>query len=161
MSDPSRVVSVYEHYKHNLVGVHPSLVGVVELAKTYSPLDFGVVDGVRTMAEEEANLKKGTTTTLNSMHLPQKDGFAHAVDLVPVKDGGLVWDWALIYILASSVRRAAVEKAVHLRWGGAWDVAFTASLAAPSVLSADYAARRKKLGRRVFLDGPHFELVGP
>lgn len=70
----------------------------------------------------------------------------------------LRWEWPPIYVIADAVRVAARESGTPLRWGGAWDVDFTASSASPEDLVAEYVARRKKQGLRAFIDGPHFEL---
>ena len=42
--------------------------------------------------------------------------------------------------------------------GGAWDITFTDSDDRPEDLLTDYSVRRKKTGKKLFLDGPHFEL---
>lgn len=136
-----------------LVGVHPDLVAVVEDALSRSPVDFAVHDGLRTEAEQRAHVARGTSRTMNSRHLT-----GHAVDLVPVIGGALRWDWPALYGVAAAMRAAAVARGIALRWGGAWDVDFTATTEAPAEVSADYVARRKAAGRKAFLDGPHFEL---
>jgi peptidoglycan L-alanyl-D-glutamate endopeptidase CwlK len=115
--------------------------------------DFAVHDGIRTMAEQQKLVASGASTTLNSRHLT-----GHAVDLVPVVNGKLRWEWDPIYTMADAVRIAAREKGVPLRWGGAWDVDFTASTQSPEDLVEDYVARRRAAGLRAFIDGPHFEL---
>jgi peptidoglycan L-alanyl-D-glutamate endopeptidase CwlK len=53
---------------------------------------------------------------------------------------------------------AAREQDIPIRWGGAWDVVLTESDELPEDLVADYVARRRKAGKRAFIDGPHFEL---
>jgi len=137
-----------------LVGVDADLVAVVEAALAMSPVDFAVHDGKRTPAEQAAYVAKGVSKTLDSKHL-----IGDAVDLVPYLRGALRWEWPALYLVAGVVRAAAVERGIRLRWGGAWDVDLTATTEAPEVVSAGYVARRKAAKRKVFLDGPHFELV--
>ena len=56
------------------------------------------------------------------------------------------------------MRVAANENDIPIRWGGDWDVIFSETDAAPVDIAADYVARRRKAGKRLFSDGPHFEL---
>ncbi|HZF83398.1 MAG TPA: hypothetical protein VE084_07855, partial [Burkholderiaceae bacterium] len=72
--------------------------------------------------------------------------------------GGPRWEWTLIYPIALAMRMAAREYQVPLRWGGCWDVLLTDSNDAPEDLMNDYVRRRREAGRRVFIDGPHYEL---
>lgn len=139
-----------------LSGVHPDLVAVVTLAIELTVQDFAVHDGIRTMEEQKRMVETGVSKTLDSRHLS-----GHAVDLVPYVNGKLRWEWEPIYRIADAVRIAAQQLSVPLRWGGAWDVAFTESTASPEDLVTDYAARRRKAGKKAFLDGPHFELPRP
>ncbi|MDX1344065.1 MAG: M15 family metallopeptidase [Reinekea sp.] len=137
-----------------LRGVDDSLVAVVKRAIELTTVDFSVHDGLRTLEEQKELVKKGASTTLNSKHI---DGLA--VDLVPYINGKLRWEWVPIYQIAEAVRFAAQELDVSLRWGGNWDIPFTASTDAPEDLVADYVAKRKRLGKRAFIDGPHYELL--
>lgn len=136
-----------------LDGVHPDLIAVVKRAVQLTAQDFSVHDGKRTLAEQQKLVASGASTTLESRHLT-----GHAVDLVPYINGKLRWEWEPIYVIADAVRTAARELGIPLRWGGAWDIDFTASTHPPEDLVADYADRRRKAGLRVFIDGPHFEL---
>lgn len=140
--------------RSELKGVDPRLVSVVELALTLSPVDFVVHDGLRTVAEQVGLVARGVSQTTNSRHLT-----GHAVDLVPWV-GALRWSWPELFAIAGAVRDAARELSVPIRWGGAWDVTLNETENDPKDVSAAYALRRKAAGRRVFLDGPHFEVVG-
>ena len=137
-----------------LKGVHKDLVAVVKRAIELTVQDFSVHDGNRTLAEQKKYLASGTSQTLDSRHLN-----GHAVDLVPYINGKLRWEWEPIYKIAEAVRQAAKELNVPIRWGGAWDIDFTESTGSPEDLTAEYVARRRKKGvKKVFIDGPHFEL---
>lgn len=136
-----------------LEGVHADLVSVVQRAIAITPQDFAVHDGIRTLDEQKALVERGASKTLKSRHIT-----GHAVDLVPYINGKLRWEWEPIYLVADAVRTAAQELGIPLRWGGAWDVDFTASDELPEDIVTDYSARRRDAGKKAFLDGPHFEL---
>lgn len=82
----------------------------------------------------------------------------HAVDLVPIINGKLRWEWPAIYPIADAVRTAAKELEIPIRWGGAWDLLLTDTSESTEDLVSDYAQRRRVAGKRAFIDGPHFEL---
>lgn len=133
--------------------VHPDLVAVVKRAIQLTVQDFAVHDGIRSVEEQKQLVAAGASQTLDSRHVT-----GHAVDLVPFINGKLRWEWGPIYRIADAVRLAARELGIPIRWGGAWDVAFTDSTEPTEDLVADYSARRHKAGKKAFLDGPHFEL---
>ena len=145
-----------------LKGVHPRLVQCVRLAIDRSVVDFGVHDGLRTAKEQREYVRTGTSTTMNSMHLVQADGYGHAVDLVPYINGKLRWEWEPIYRIAAAMCSAAKELRLPLRWGGVWDRKFPqdfqGSVGDMRYQVEQYVARRKAAGKRAFIDGPHFEL---
>lgn len=70
-----------------LSGVHPDLIRVCMLAITLTSIDFGIVQGVRTLEKQKELYGQGRTApgpivtwTLKSRHLPQADGYGHAID---------------------------------------------------------------------------------
>ena len=66
-----------------LEGVHEDLISIVKEAIEHTKVDFGVICGCRTKAEQAELVKKGASTTMNSRHLPQEStGKSHAVDLM-------------------------------------------------------------------------------
>jgi peptidoglycan LD-endopeptidase CwlK len=109
-----------------LQGVHPDLVRVVKRAAELSDLDFTVLEGLRTLERQQQLFKNRATRTMNSRHLT-----GHAVDLAPLLDGTVSWDWPLYHRLAKIVKTAGAVEGVPLVWGGDW---------------------------RTFKDGPHWEL---
>lgn len=149
--------------RKNLIGVHPDLVKVVERAITITLVDFRVQEGLRTLTRQEKLVAIGASTTLDSMHRMQPDGYGHAVDLVPWVDFDadgdkeLRWDWPLSYKIAEAMQKAASSMAIVLRWGGCWDRPLNA-LGTPETASVDYVKRRVAKGKRAFIDGPHYEL---
>lgn len=131
----------------NLKGVHPDLEKVVKRAIELTEIDFAVIEGVRTKARQAELFKQGATKTMNSRHLT-----GHAVDIVPIVDGKVSWDFNYYYPLAKAMAQAATELGVPIRWGGAWT-----HISAKKGTPQDWVkAYRDKGGR--FLDGPHFEI---
>lgn len=145
-----------------LVGVKPEMVAIAREALVLTTQDFMIFDGLRTREEQEANVRKGVSKTMNSKHLPQADGFSWAFDAVPVNAKGQpVWDWNLIWAVAEAVDAAATNLgfASHVRWGGAWDrtlADFGGDASAYKLECELYAQRHPG---KDFLDGPHFEWV--
>ena len=145
-----------------LKGVHPDLVKVVERAIQITVQDFSVHDGLRTLEEQKRYVASGASQTLNSKHRAQADGYGHAVDLVPFINGKMRWEWEPIYVIAAAVWQAARELGVPVRWGGAWIDLADIKIGTPGAMKAAveaYGAARRKAGKKVFTDGPHFELV--
>ncbi|RSE96903.1 M15 family metallopeptidase [Achromobacter aegrifaciens] len=104
-----------------LVGVHPDLVAVVKLANERTLVDFTVIEGARTLAQQRENVAKGVSQTMASYHLPQVDGLAHAVDLAPLVNKAIPWnDWQAFADLAGGVKACAAELGVPVEWGGDW-----------------------------------------
>lgn len=108
-----------------LTGVHPDLVAVVKRAIEVTSVDFAVTEGLRTQERQRQLVAKGASKTMNSRHLT-----GHAVDLAPLIDGVIRWDWPPFYDIADAMKQAAKERGVSIVWGGDW----------------------------TFKDGPHFEL---
>jgi peptidoglycan L-alanyl-D-glutamate endopeptidase CwlK len=98
-----------------LQGVHPDLVRVVKKAAAMSPLDFTVLEGLRTVDRQRQLMASGATRTMNSRHLT-----GHAVDLAPMIGGTVRWDWPLYHQLAAIVKDAAKAENVPIQWGGDW-----------------------------------------
>ncbi|MDN0093882.1 M15 family metallopeptidase [Yersinia rohdei] len=110
----------------NLSGVHPDLVKVVRRALELTPIDFKVIEGRRTLDRQRELVRAGASQTMNSRHLT-----GHAVDIVPLPDGKVSWEWKYFYPLADAMKQAAAELGIAVEWGGNWTT---------------------------FKDGPHFQL---
>lgn len=114
-----------------LEGVHPDLVKVVQRAAANTDLPFRILEGTRTLARQRQLKARGASKTLNSRHIPADNGYGHAVDIAPLEDGKVSWNWQLYYPLADAIKQAANEVGVPIEWGGDW---------------------------RSFKDGPHWQL---
>ena len=127
--------------KAKLVGVHPDLVRVVERAIRITTQDFSVLEGVRSQQRQfelygqgrtrEQLMAKGigprlakpkmrqVTWTLASNHFKQRDGYGHAVDLVPFP---LDWeDLSKFDAISHAMFIASHELGIPIRWGADWD----------------------------------------
>lgn len=135
----------------NLQGVHPDLVRVVKHAITETPIDFVVIEGLRTMKRQQELVAAGASQTMNSRHIT-----GHAVDLAAWV-GEIRWDMGLYYQIAATVQKVSRYAGVPIRWGGAW-VRLDTATKTPAQLVADYVASRRGSGKKAFVDGPHFEL---
>ncbi len=144
----------------NLEGVHPDLVWIVHYAIRTTSQDFTVTDGVRTIAEQTENVRRGVSQTMKSRHLIQPDGWGHAVDLVPWINGKARWELPACYKIMEAVRLASHARGRLIRWGGAWvPLRDSDPLVAPEKLVQAYAARKRGKGKPAFIDGPHYEMA--
>lgn len=115
-----------------LQGVHPDLVRVMKRAIAISPIDFTVLEGLRTVERQKQLLAQGATTTMRSRHIT-----GHAVDVAPFLDTDgdgdkeVSWHWPHYSKLAAVIKQAAADEGVRIEWGGDW---------------------------RTFKDGPHWQL---
>lgn len=114
-----------------LSGAHPDLAKVIKQAAAISDLDFTVLETLRTVERQRQLFAKGASKTMKSRHLPGPDGKSRAVDIAPMIDGTVSWDWPLYHRLAKVVKQAAADVGVPIEWGGDW---------------------------RSFKDGPHWQL---
>jgi peptidoglycan LD-endopeptidase CwlK len=136
-----------------LEGVHESLVRVVKRAIAISPIDFTVLEGLRSLERQKQLKASGASKTLDSRHIT-----GHAVDIAPIVDGKVSWHWPLYFVLAKATRDAARIEGVPLEWGGCWDRQLNALSDDIEAECNGYAARARASGKSPFLDGPHFQL---
>jgi len=141
--------------RNNLVGVKPQLVRVVERAIQITTIDFAVTEGVRTVARQRELVAKGASQTMDSRHIT-----GDAVDLVAFLGSRISWELNLYDEIADAMRIAALEANVGVRWGAAWNIPDIRHWNG-SMESAvqHYIDARRSMGRRPFIDAPHFELV--
>src|SRR6056297_1137835 len=99
----------------NLRGIHPDLRRVIDRALQESPLDFIVIEGVRSEARQRQLVASGASQTMNSRHLT-----GHAVDLLPIGPNGAEFAWPLYHKLGPAVEAAAKAEGVAITWGGRW-----------------------------------------
>ena len=98
-----------------LQGVHPDLVRVVERAIDLTPVDFTVLEGLRSPERQQTLVASGASQTLNSRHIT-----GHAVDLGAWVDNQVDWSWPLYTKIANAMKAAANDLGVAIVWGGDW-----------------------------------------
>jgi peptidoglycan L-alanyl-D-glutamate endopeptidase CwlK len=146
--------------RSRLEGVHPDLSAVVHRAIELTKVDFGVTQGVRTLAQQEANVAAGKSQTMKSKHLIQDDGYSHAVDVVAYVGPDVSWELNLYDDICDAFAKAAREMEVPIKWGAAWsegDIRSYPGSAEDAMMA--YVDLRRSQGRRPFIDAPHFELM--
>ena len=138
-----------------LEGVRPELVAVVQRAITITNVDFGVIQGLRTMEEQRELVAKGASQTMKSKHLT-----GEAVDVMAYVGSRGSWEMSLYDDIADAFKLAAIEEDVQIRWGAAWQVNDLREWDGTMQDAMDeYIDLRRSQGRRPFIDGPHFELM--
>ena len=144
---------------NKLEGVHPTMVDTVKRAIELSKVDFGVIYGVRSLAEQKRLYEAKRSQTMKSKHLVQEDGYSHAVDLMAYDGSDPSWDIVMYDDIADAMKAAAIETGAKIWWGAAWHrnniAEWTGTMEA--AMNA-YVDLRRSQSRRPFIDGPHFQL---
>lgn len=104
-----------ERSLRRLDGVHPRLVALAREAVALSPVDFMVIEGLRTPRRQAALVRAGASRTTRSRHLT-----GHAIDVAAMVDGQVRWDWPLYPRIAAAFKAAAVRQGTAIVWGGDW-----------------------------------------
>ena len=142
-----------------LRGVNPRLQAVVRRAIALTKVDFGVIEGVRTLERQQELFESGASQTMKSKHLAGEDGYGRAVDLMAYVKGRGCWELNVYDDIADAMKEAATDAEVSVRWGCAWHLGniceWEGTMEAAMNAYIDY---RRISGKRPFLDGPHFEL---
>ena len=100
-----------------LDGVDEKLSNVVKKAIGYSTVDFGVIQGLRSVEEQKELVARGLSKTMKSKHLEGR-----AVDLMAYLNGRACWEINVYDEIADAMKQAAIDEDVHIRWGAAWTV---------------------------------------
>lgn len=124
-----------------LEGVDPRLVSVAGRAIQITKVDFGVIEGLRTLAQQKIYFDRGASKTMKSKHLK-----GMAIDTMAYIGSRGSWELPLYAQIADAFAEAARQEGVRIRWGGAWNY--------PNI--ADYAGPMSDIQRS--WDSGHFEL---
>lgn len=116
-----------------LAEMEPKLAEVFKLALKYSKYDFGITQALRTLEEQEENVKSGNSKTMKSRHLPNEKGLSEAGDILIYVNGKGTYKANYYRKVAAAFFRAAIELGTPIEWGGHWESIF---------------------------DGPHYQLAG-
>lgn len=96
-------------------GIHADLRKVMDRAIAITDMDFTVLEGLRTLAQQRKYYATGKSKTMRSRHLT-----GHAIDIAPLVDGKVTWDWAVYDRFAPIIKQAAKDVGVKVEWGGDW-----------------------------------------
>ena len=144
---------------NKLEGVHPVLVDTVKRAIEVSKVDFGVIYGVRSLAEQKRLYEAKRSQTMKSKHLVQEDGYSYAVDLMAYDGSDPSWDIVMYDDIADAMKTAALETGAKICWGAAWHIDNIAEWDGTMEAAMNaYVDLRRRQHRRPFIDGPHFQL---
>lgn len=98
--------------ENNLKDVNSDLVNVIRRTLEITPVDFIVIEGLRTEARQKQLVAEKKSQTMKSRHLT-----GHAVDIIPVNTK---WQIEEFKPLLKAVKQAADELGVKLRFGINW-----------------------------------------
>lgn len=114
---------------------HPDIQKVFN--EVIKHIDCSILQGVRTVEEQEELVRTGKSKTMDSKHLKQSDGYSHAVDVSPYP---IDWNNRDRFILfAGKVLGIAKALGVDLVSGIDWD-------------------DDGDISDHTFFDAPHFQL---
>lgn len=111
----------------SLVGVHPELVDIVHDVMALQVMDFSVIEGLRSIEQQEIYVQQGRSRTMNSKHLKQDTGYSHAIDLYPypidmkLVNRGDMREISRFGMLAGLMLSCAKQRGITLTWGADWD----------------------------------------
>ena len=139
----------------NLARVDKRLSKIVRNAIQITTVDFGVIQGIRTIEEQKALVEKGASQTMKSKHL---DGLA--VDLMAYIGSRGSWELNLYDDIADAIKESAIKENVAIRWGAAWHIQNICEWEdSMEDAMGSYIDLRRSEGKRPFIDAPHFELT--
>ena len=132
-----------------LDGVHPKMVELCLEAINVSPIDFTIVQGVRTRKHQEALYAQGrkglnevnhlrkqaglgkitenendkvVTWTLESNHIQKSDGYGWAVDFAAIDENGkITWDTNYYAPIANTFKASAKRMGLKITCGIDWN----------------------------------------
>jgi len=137
-----------------LEGVDERLVRVMHYAITVTDVDFGITEGLRTVARQRELVKSGASKTMASKHIEGK-----AVDVVAYIGDRISWEIPLYVQIANAVHLAAHEVGVPIRWGAAWHIGDIRTFDGNMQDAMDsYVKLRQSQGVTPFVDAMHIEI---
>lgn len=98
-----------------LVGVDARLVQLAERLADVSPIQFKITEGVRTKRRQHRLYAEKKTKTLRSKHLT-----GHAIDVAPVVQGKVSWEWKHFTPLIRTAKQVAADMGLAMKFGYDW-----------------------------------------
>ncbi len=137
--------------KTNLIGVHPKLVQIANVA--VSGWDCQVTGGQRSLAMQQLYVARGASKTMDSKHLKQADGYSHAIDINPFP-----YDWDKIQKGYDAIKRATGGMEIAEFYAFAGFVDGIAWALGTNLRSGYDWNTNRQFEDQTFLDLPHHEL---
>ena len=120
--------------RDNLAECHPDLQALAARALLLSPLDFGIIDGGRTLEEQQEMKAAGKSRTLKSRHRfawpltpagnrsrKYKEPVSHALDFMVYVAGRASWEFPVYQAVWDKAWKPAAEQlGIAVTWGGSW-----------------------------------------
>lgn len=110
-----------------LEGLDPDLVAVMVAAISHCPVDFTIVEGLRTKKRQQELYAQGrdvagkVVTKVDGVKRISKHQVGKAVDICPWVNGELDWNNVEAFeMIGTHVKRTAMEMGVDIVWGGDW-----------------------------------------
>ena len=99
---------------------HPALQKIAHLAIKRTKVDFGVLEGYRGKAKQNAAVASGNSkvTYPNGKHNKSP---SEAFDIGVFVNGKLTWQKEYYYYVAGVMQACAFELGIDIRFGGDWD----------------------------------------
>jgi len=104
----------------NNAKLHPKLKQLLNEAIKTSPIDFTVIETIRTIEQQRINVAKGVSKTMKSRHIPStnKSGLCEAVDIAPYP---INWKDIKKFIqLSEHIKNVAKQLNINITYGGDW-----------------------------------------
>lgn len=100
------------------------MVRVIMLAYKHSDVDFSVVETRRDREQQQRNIDRGVSWTMDSDHLREDESCERngvlAADIYPWVGGQTDMSEKYQLLVAKAMFRAAGEAGVQIKWGGFW-----------------------------------------
>lgn len=141
--------------EENLKTVDTRLSVVAYKALRDSPVDFAVIEGLRSRERHLKLLAAGATRVQHSKH---ETGMA--IDVMAYVDGRGCWELPPYYKIINAFREVAERDNVPLRWGGCWRMLVGLPPGAAGLEHAvrRYIRERVERGKDPFVDACHLEI---
>lgn len=146
--------------KMRLSTVKADLIKVANLALMHTKVDFGIVQGIRSIEEQKKNMVNGASQIMQSKHLT-----GEAIDVIAYVNGKGTWEDKYFYDIAEGFRMASRDLDIQIIWGASWIIKdlgkWKGTMEEAVQLYIDHKKEQSiRLGKsqKPFIDAGHFEL---
>lgn len=103
------------------MGVNPIIINVIELALTFTPIDFGIpgLGGYRSAQEQHILYTKNKSKCDGYINLSMHQT-GDAFDFFAYVDGDASWEPVHLAQVWGAIHAAGKQLGVELEWGGNW-----------------------------------------